>query len=427
MVVEKLEHSRTKLTFDVTPEEFEKALDKAFVEENSKVNIHGFRKGKAPRSVFEKMYGVESLYATAIDVILNDKIQEAVKDENLVKDFIGQFEPLLEDKVERNKNFKVSLVIDTYPEVKLGDYKGIEVAKKNLEVTDEDVEKAVKSMAAKDATMEAKAEQVIAKNDFVTFDFVGSVDGVEFPGGKAENYELQIGSGQFIPGFEDQMIGMKAEEVKDVNVTFPENYGAKDLAGKAAVFTVTVHEVKVEKLPEFTDEYVKSLNVKDVNTLDELKAYKKKELEDSKLVSEKDRQTNEIVNKIIDGTKVDMPASLPAQRANQLRAQFEMQAKQYNIPFETYLSLMNITAEDFNKRINEQATRQAIFDLAAAEIIEKENLVATEEQVKAKAEEIAKAQGKKADAILKKQNDQLVNSLTYDNFMKFLLDNAKEI
>ena len=244
MVVEKLEHSRTKLTFDVTPEEFEKALDKAFEEENAKVSIQGFRKGKAPRSVFEKHYGVESLYATAIDVILNNKIQEAVKDENLVKDFIGQFEPLLEDKVERNTNFKVSLVIDTYPEVKLGDYKGIEVAKKNLEVTDEEVEQACKSMAAKDATMEVKAEQVIAKNDFATFDFVGSVDGVEFPGGKADNYELQIGSGQFIPGFEDQMIGMKAEEVKDINVTFPENYGEASLAGKAAVFKVTVHEVK---------------------------------------------------------------------------------------------------------------------------------------------------------------------------------------
>ena len=415
MVVEKLEHSRTKLTFDVTPEEFEKALDKAFVEENSKVNIHGFRKGKAPRSVFEKMYGVESLYATAIDVILNDKIQEAVKDENLVKDFIGQFEPLLEDKVERNTNFKVSLVIDTYPEVKLGDYKGIEVAKKNLEVSDDDVEKAVKSMAAKDATMEAKAEQVIAKNDFATFDFVGTVDGVEFPGGKAENYELQIGSGQFIPGFEDQMIGMKAEEVKDINVTFPENYGEASLAGKAAVFKVTVHEIKEQKLPEFTDEYVKSLN-KDVNNYDELKALKRKELEDAKAISEKDRQTNDLINKVIDNATVDMPATLVNSRYNAIKAQYENQAKMYNIPFETFINIMGSTKEQFEDITKKQAERQALFDVVAGAIVEAEKLVPTKEEVDAKV-----GDDKKANRV------QIMNELTYQKLVDFLLANAKEI
>ena len=427
MITEKLEHSRIKATFDVTADEFEKALDKSFAINNAKVTLQGFRKGKAPRSVYEKHYGVESLYNDALNEILATKEKEILADQKLMDEICGQFIPDIEGKFERGKDFKVSITFDVLPEVTLPEYKGIEVAKKVLTATDEEVEAAVKAVAAKDITKEAKAEQVIAKGDYATFDFVGKVDGKEFEGGKAENYELQIGSGQFIPGFEDQMIGMKAEETKDVNVTFPENYGAKDLAGKAAVFTVTVHEVKVEKLPEFTDEYVKSLNVKDVNTLEELKAFKKKELEASKAVSEKDRQTNEIINKILDGVKVDMPASLPAQRANQLKAQFEMQAKQYNIPFDTYLSLMGITAEDFEKRMNEQATRQALFDLAAAEIIEKENLVATEEQVNAKAEEIAKAQGKDAKAILGKQKEQLLNAITYDNFMKFILDNAKEI
>ena len=415
MVVEKLEHSRTKLTFDVTPEEFEKALDKAFEEENAKVSIQGFRKGKAPRSVFEKHYGVESLYATAIDVILNNKIREAVKDENLVKDFIGQFEPLLEDKVERNTNFKVSLVIDTYPEVKLGDYKGIEVAKKNLEVTDEEVEQACKSMAAKDATMEVKAEQVIAKNDFVTFDFVGSVDGVEFPGGKADNYELQIGSGQFIPGFEDQMIGMKAEEVKDINVTFPENYGEASLAGKAAVFKVTVHEVKEQKLPEFTDEYVKTLN-KDVNNYDELKAAKKVELEATKAQAEKDRQTNDLINKIIDNATVDMPKTLVDSRYNAMKRQYENQAKMYNIPFETFIQIMGSTLEQFEDITRKQAERQALFDVVAGAIIEAEKLVPTKEEIDAKV-----GDDKKANRV------QIMNELTYQKLVDFLLANAKKI
>ena len=427
MVTEKLEHSRVKAIFDVTAAEFEKALDKSFTINNAKVTIQGFRKGKAPRSVYEKHYGVESLYNEALNEILAEKEKEILADQKLVDEICGQFIPDIEGKLERGKDFKVSISFDVLPEVTLPQYKGVEVAKKNLVVTDDEVQASIKALASKDITKEVKAEQVIAKGDYATFDFLGKVDGKEFDGGKAENYELQIGSGQFIPGFEDQMIGMKADETKDVNVTFPENYGAKDLAGKAAIFTVTVHEVKQEKLPEFTDEYVKGLNVKGANTLDELKALKKKELEDARVVSEKDRQTNEIVNKILDGTKVDMPESLPAQRANQLRAQFEMQAKQYNIPFETYLSLMQITADDFNKRINEQATRQALFDLVAAEIIEKEDLVAKDEQVKAKADEIAKAQGKASDAILKKQKEQLVNTITYENFMNFILENAKEI
>ena len=415
MVVEKLEHSRTKLTFDVTPEEFEKALDKAFEEENAKVSIQGFRKGKAPRHVFEKKYGVESLYASAIDVILNNKIQEAVKDENLVKDFIGQFEPLLEEKVERNTNFKVSLVIDTYPEVKLPEYKGIEVAKKNLEVTDEEVEQACKSMAAKDATMEVKAEQVIAKNDFATFDFVGTVDGVEFPGGKADNYELQIGSGQFIPGFEDQMIGMKAEEVKDVNVTFPENYGEASLAGKAAVFKVTVHEVKEQKLPEFTDEYVKTLD-KDVNNFDELKAKKRKQLEETKAVSEKDRQTNDIVNAILDKCEIDMPQTLINSRYNAIKGQYEQQAKMYNISFETFIQIMGSTMEQFEDISKKQATRQALFDVVAGAIIEAEKLVPTKEEIDAKI-----GDDKKANRMA------VMNELTYQKLVDFLLANAKEI
>ena len=398
MVKEKLENSRVKLTFDVTPEEFESALDKAFVVENAKVTIHGFRAGKAPRSVFEKNYGVEALYASAIDEILNNKVQEAIKDEELIKEAIGQFEPLIEDKVERGTNFKVSLVIDVYPEVEVKDYKGIEVKKQNTRVTEDEVNKAIESLAKKDAKMELKAEQVIAKGDYATFDFVGSVDGVEFPGGKADNYELQIGSGQFIPGFEDQMIGMKQNDVKDINVTFPENYGEASLAGKAAVFKVTLHEVKEEKFPEFTDEYVKGLKIENVNTLEDLKKVKKQELKDAKKVSEKDRQVNDIFNTIIDNAKIDMPKTLVDQRYNGMKAQYEQQAKMYNIPFETFIQIMGATLEQFEDVTRKQATRQATFDLVAGKIIEVEKLQPTEDELKAKAEEVAKQPGNKQTA-----------------------------
>ena len=427
MVTEKLEHSRMKVTCDVTKEEFEKALDKSFEINNAKVTIQGFRKGKAPRSVFEKHYGVESLYQEALNVVIDNKIREVLADQKLAEQICSQFEPDIDDKIERGKDFKLYLSFDVLPEVKLPNYKGIEIKKQVLTATDEEVENAVKAVAKKDATKELKAEQVIAKGDYATFDFVGKVDGKEFDGGKADNYELQIGSGQFIPGFEDQMIGMKAEETKDVNVKFPEEYGAPNLAGKDATFTVTVHEIKEEKLPEINDEYVAKQNIENVKTVEELKAYKKKELEDAKAISEKDRQTNEVCQYLVKNVVVDMPASLPAQKANELKQRFEMQAKQYKIPFETYLQLMNLSKEEFEKRINEQANDQVLFQLAAAEIIEAEKLTATKEQVEAKAKEVAEATKKNFDEVLKNNGYAYENQITYDNLIKFLLDNAKEI
>lgn len=421
----KLEHSRVKLIFDVTPEEFEAALDKAFPIKNAKVTIHGFRAGKAPRSVYEKNYGVESLYDEALDEIFNNKVQEALKDEELAKKLVGRFEPSIESQIERGKEFKVSLSIDVFPEFELPEYKNIEVKKQNLEVTDAEVDAEIKTLVAKDIKKEVKAEQVIASGDYVTFDFVGTVDGVEFPGGKADNYELQIGSNTFIPGFEDQMIGMKKDEIKDLNVTFPENYGEKSLAGKAAVFKVTVHEVKEEILPELTDEYVQGLKSENVGNLDELKAFKKGEIAEKKAVSEKDRQVNEIINKVLDSANVDMPASMINERVEEIRNQYVNQAKMYNIPFETFLGLMNVTKEAFEEETLKQGTRQALFSLIAGKIIEVEKLAPTKETLEAKAEEEAKKSGSTKEDVLKNNSMRYYNELAYNALVELLLANAK--
>ena len=427
MKVTKLEHSQLKLTFDVTKDEFEKALDKAFEQKNKEVTIKGFRKGAAPRSIFEKTYGVESLFTDALDIIFNDKVQEAVADKTLVEKFVGRFEPVVEEGFARGKDFQVSLVIDTYPEVNLPEYKGIEVKAKDLKVSAKEVKNAINALIKKDATMEKKAEQVIADGDYAVFDFVGSVDGVEFPGGKAENYELQIGSGQFIPGFEDQMIGMKADEVKDINVTFPENYGQADLAGKAAVFKVTVHEVKVEKLPELTDEYVKGLNVANATNEKELKDAKKAELEAAKAQSEKDRQFDYIVNQILDAAKVELPKSMVQERVDQFKAQYEQQAKMYNIPFEKFVELMGATIEQFNDQAQKQAERQALFNVVASKIVEVEKLAPTKEAIEAKAEEEAKANGKSKEENLQANFARYYSDLAYQALVEFLLTNAKEV
>ena len=426
MKIEKLEHSRNKVVFDVTAEEFETALDKAFEKCNAKVTIKGFRAGKAPRSVYEKNYGVESLYDEALNYVLNTKAQEIYADKDLAKEIVGPFEPDFEsdEKLERGKPFKVSLSFDVYPEVNLPQYKGVECAPANLVVTEEEVMNALKQHMSKDASLQVKSEQVIERGDTANFDFVGSVDGVEFPGGKAENYELEIGSGQFIPGFEDQMLGMKADEVKDINVTFPENYGEKSLAGKPAVFKVTVHEVKQKNYPELTDDYVKEQKIANVETVEAWKAAKKAELEASREKNEKDRQVDEIINKILDNAVVDMPKALEEERISQIRAQYENQAKMYNLPFETFLGLMNIDKAKFDEDTEKQGKRQALFNVVVSKIIEVENLTPTKEDLEAKAEEDAKLQKSTKEAMLRQNAQRYYSDIAYQRVVDLLLSNA---
>lgn len=424
MKVEKLEHSQKKFTFTVTKDEFETALDKAFEKKNKTVTIKGFRKGTAPRSIFEKTYGVESLFSDALDFVFGSKVEEIYKDEENVKDIVGKFIPDVSEKFKRGEDFEVYLTVDVYPEVELPKYKGLEVKKANLEVTDEEVKKEVEFLAKKDAKLETKKEQVIEKGDFAVFDFEGSVDGKLFDGGSAKDYELQIGSGSFIPGFEDQMIGMKKDETKDLNVTFPENYGAENLAGKAAVFKVTVHEVKSQILPEFTDEYVAKLEPTAKN-YQELLDIKKAELAKRKEVAEKDRQVNELIDQIVKNAKVDMPESMIEERFNQIKAQYENQSRMYGIPFERFIEMIGMTLEQFNDQARKQALNQALFNVVASKIIEDEKLTPTEEQIEAKADEEVKATGRTKDELLKANRARYFSDLAYKAFCDLLLNNAK--
>ena len=425
MKIERLEHSRVKASFEVTVEEFKVALDKAFEVCNAKVTIKGFRAGKAPRSVYEKNYGVHSLYDEALNYVLNSKAAEVYADKELAQTIVGPFEPSIEgENVKFEEGFVVALTFDVEPTVSLPQYKGLEYKPGKTNATKKDIDTAINEILKKDAEMAIKEEQVIEKMDFATFDFVGSVDGVEFPGGKAENYELQIGSGQFIPGFEDQMIGMTAGETKDLNVKFPKNYGQKDLAGKAAVFKVTVHEVKVEKLPELTDEYVANLNLEGITTVKDLKASKKDEIEARKTKEEADRKVDTLVNTILDNAVVDMPQSLINERVNQIRAQYENQAKMYNIPLDTFLQLMGTTKEAFEEQTLEQGKRQALFNVVASEIIKVENLAPTKEQIEEVAKRDAEAQGKSVEEVYSANLSRYYSNLAYEALVKLLVESA---
>lgn len=428
MKLENLQNSRVKATFTVTPEEFEDALNQAFTKVVADVKVNGFRKGHCPRSVFEKNFGVESLYEEALNVVLNTKASEVYSDKELSKKICGHFEPAIETKdFERGKEFEVSLSFDVIPDFELPQYKGLEIKKQVLDATEDEINAAVAQEQKNRAKLEVKAEQVIANGDTAVFDFEGSVDGQLFEGGSATNYELEIGSGQFIPGFEDQMIGMKKDEVKTVEVTFPENYHEKSLAGKPAQFKVTVHEVKEKKLPELNDEFVKNLGIKDVNTVEELKTNKKTQLEEGKKVSEKNRQIDELFGQIISNTKVELPQSLIDDSANSFKAQYQQQAKMYNIPFETFLSIMGYDQAKFDEDMNERGKNQALFQVVMQKLVETENIMPSKEEIEAKAEEVAKRNNTTAKQVISKNLNQIVSEITYNKVVELLLANAKEI
>ncbi len=428
MKLENLQTSRVKATFTVTPEEFENALDAAFEKVGAEVKVDGFRKGHCPRNVFEKKFGVESLYEEALNVVLNNKAKEVYADQELAKKICGQFEPAIETKdFERGKEFEISLSFDIIPDFELPTYKGLEVKKQVLEATEEEVEAAVNQERKYRASLNVKPEQVLENGNTAVFDFEGSVNGELFDGGSAKDYELVIGSGQFIPGFEDQMVGMKKDEVKTITVTFPENYHEKSLAGKEAQFKVTLHEVKEEVLPELNDEFVKSLGIENVNTVEELKASKKASLEASKKSSERNRQIDELFNQILDNAQVAVPQSLIDSTASSFRSQYENQAKMYNIEFEMFLNLMGTNKEQFEKDINERAKRQALFQMVMEKLVEVEKIMPSKEEIETKALEIAEGTKQTKDQVIAKNLSNIVSELTYNKVVELLLANAKEI
>jgi len=427
MNTEFLAGSKAKVTFEVTPEQFKKALDAAFEKDGKNVSIKGFRKGHVTREMFNKHFGEESLYNTALDELFNDFYKEILNDKELAERVISQPMPGVEDKISKDETFHVSLTFDVYPDPELPQYKGLEVAKKNTEVTADDIKASIDAMLKRASKLEDKAEQVIAKGDTANFDFEGSVDGVKFDGGSAKGYEMEIGSGQFIPGFEDQMIGMKAGETKDVNVTFPTPYASKELEGKAAVFKVTVNSVKQTVLPELNDEFVKTLKRENVNTVAELNSSVEAELKASKEESENNRQIDELINNILDNTKVELPESLVKNYVASFKNRYESQAKAYNIPLETLLQLSGTDLKTFNETAENTGKRQALFQVVLDKVVKVEGLEPSQETFKAKMEELAKESNQKLEEVARTRGQQVYSQMVYDAFINLIQSSAKEI
>lgn len=425
MKFELIDKSRAKFTFEVTPHEFEHAIEHAYQHIQADVEIKGFRKGHVPQNVYENKFGVESLYEEALNHALGHLFDQALAEPSLVIVSEPQNIDVDVKTISKTNPFEVSFEVDLKPEVKLGKYKGLEAQKIDTKVTDEQIDAEVDALLSEDATLEPKDGDVLEKGDTAVFDFDGSVDGVAFEGGKAENYSLKIGSGQFIPGFEEGMIGLKVGAEHDVKVTFPEGYQAEHLAGKDAVFKVKLHEIKTTKKAELNDEWVVGLNKEGVKTVSELKASILSELQKGRDEQAKKDFTDALVNQAVDNAEVVIPRSMIDREIKNFVERVTQQAKQYQLELDMFLSLSGLTREQFDEQAETQASRNILQSLVIEAIAVEEKLDASSEELAKRYDELSAHYGMPVEEIKKYVNDTVVkNDVTFEKAIELIVASA---
>lgn len=382
--VEKLEKNMAKLTIEVPVETVEKAIQNAYQKMKKNINIPGFRKGKAPRQLIEKMYGKEVFYNDAIDEMLQNSYADAVEE---CREEVVSRPELNIVQMESKSPFIYTATVALKPEVTLPEYKGIEVEKTPVEVHDEEIEAELLKEKEANARTITVEDRPVADKDIVTLDFEGFVDGEAFEGGKGENYDLTIGSGAFIPGFEEQLVGAKIGEDLDVNVTFPENYNAKELAGKAAVFKCRVNGIKVKELPEVDDEFAQE--VSEFETLDEYKADIRERLLKDKEEDAKKIKEDLVIQKIIEGAKMDIPDAMVNFQAEQLMDDFAQRIQMQGMSLEQYFRFTGMTQEQYEEQMRPRALQNIQSRLVLEAVAKAENLEVTEADVDAEMQKMA--------------------------------------
>lgn len=391
----KLETNRYQLEIVIDGEQFREAIKQAYRKNGKKINVPGFRKGKAPLHIIETYYGTEVFFEDALNLLYSDAVDAAIAESGLkVIDDKMDFD-LVSISKEDGVDFKVS--VTTYPEIELEAYKGLKAERPIVKVDAAEVNAEVKSIQERNARMVSVEDRAAKKGDTVVIDFEGFTDGVPFDGGKAEGHSLELGSGQFIPGFEDQIIGKNIGDEFDVNVTFPEDYGAKELAGKPAVFKIKLHEIKVRELPAADDEFAK--DVSEFDTLKEFKAdLKKKALERKKKAAE-EAVENILVQQIVDGIKGEIPEAMFTNRLNQSVEEFNYRLQSQGMSLDLYLKYTGSTIEQFRDTFRPQAEMQVKYRLALEKIVELENIKATEEELEAEYAKLAEGYGVDVDKV----------------------------
>ena len=415
--------NEVKFEITVEAEKFEEATKKVYFKSAKYFNIPGFRKGKAPMQIVEKYYGKEIFYEDAFNEVAQEALEEAVE-ENKVE-VVSRPEVDIK-QMEKGKDLIFTVVMQTKPEAELGKYKGIEIKKIEYNVTDEDVEHELSHMQEHNSRLISIDDRAAEKGDIVNIDFEGFVDGKAFDGGKAENYDIEIGSNTFIPGFEDQLVGMKIDEEKDVNVTFPKEYFSKDLAGKDATFKVKLHEVKKKELPALDDEFAK--DVSEFDTLDELKKNIKEKKQEQNEERAKYETQDEVIKALCENVKVEIPSGMIETETENMIKDLENRLSYQGLKLEQYLNMMGKTKEEMRKEYEPQAVEGIKSRLAIEAVIKAEKIEATDKEIDKKIKEMAKNYGKENDEeFLKNENvrNYIKQGLESEKALEFLVENAK--
>ncbi|MEJ9211280.1 trigger factor [Bacillus smithii] len=422
---EKLEGNQGVLTVTVDADKVNEGLDYAFKKVVKTINVPGFRKGKIPRPLFEKRFGVESLYQDALDYILPEAYAKAVEESGIEP--VDRPEIDIE-QLEKGKELIFKATVTVKPEVKLGEYKNLEVEKVDTEVTDEDVENELKALQERYAELVVKEDGKAEEGDTVVIDFEGFVDGEPFEGGKAENYSLELGSGSFIPGFEDQLIGTKAGDEKDVEVTFPEEYHAEELAGKPAVFKVKVHEVKAKVLPELDDEFAKDAD-EEAETLEDLKAKIKDRLKHQKEHEAEHALQDAVVEKATANAEIDIPEVMIENEIDRMMQEFSQNLSAQGMNLELYYQFSGQSEEDLRNQMKENAETRVRTSLTLEAIAKAENIEASEEDVEKELQRMADQFNLSVEDIKKALGDleNLKADLRISKAVEFLVENAKVV
>ncbi|MGN1192829.1 MAG: trigger factor [Dorea sp.] len=423
--VEKLEKNMAKLTIEVSADDLEKALQSAYMKQKNKIAMPGFRKGKVPRQMIEKMYGAEIFYDDAANELIPKAYADAYDECDL--EIVSRPE-INVVQIEKGKPFIFTADVATKPEVTLGEYKGLEVEKVSTRVTQKEIDAKVQEEAEKNAREITVEDRPVQDGDQVILDFEGFVDGVAFEGGKGENYPLTIGSGSFIPGFEDQLIGAEAEKEVEVNVTFPEDYHAEDLKGKAAVFKCTVHEIKAKELPEIDDEF--AAEVSEFDTLEEYKADIKAKLKEQKAAEGKRKQEDAVVEQAIKNAEYEIPQPMIETETIQMADDFARRLQSQGLSMEQYFQFTGLTAEKMMEEFRPQAVKRIETRLVLEAIVKAENIEISDERLDEELVKMAESYNMEVEKLKEfmgeNEKKQMKDDMAVQEAITFLVENAVE-
>ncbi len=423
--VENLEKNMAKLTIEVDAAEVEKAIQAAYMKEKKSISVPGFRKGKVPRQMIEKMYGAGIFYEEAVNTLIQENYPAAVDESGI--DIVSR--PSIEVvQIETGKPFIFTAEVAVKPEVKLGKYLGVQVTKVDTEVTDEEVDAALEKERGNNARTVSVTDRPVAVGDTAVIDFEGFVDGVAFEGGKGENHSLEIGSHSFIDTFEDQLVGKNVGDEVDVNVTFPEQYQAAELAGKPALFKVKINEIKTKELPALDDEFAQ--DVSEFDTLAEYKESVKKNLEEQKENEAKRTKEDEAIQKIIDKSEMEIPEAMLETQCENMVNEFAQRIAQSGLSMEQYMQFSGLTVDKLKEQVRPEAETRIKSSLVLEQIAKEENIEVTDEEIDAEVEKMAAAYGMEADKLKEYMGDSEKASMKRDlavtKAVDLIMENVKE-